>query len=88
MHLHIGVKVLGEDRRIGFLFHALICAHVHTDNCDPQPCQNGGTCTPLPAGYNCSCPHGYEGSQCERGRCLVLTKIAGLGSFLWSNECI
>ena len=27
VHLHIGVKVLGEDRRP---FHALICAHVHT----------------------------------------------------------
>ena len=70
------VIVLGEDRRIGFLLHSLICDHVHTDNCDSQPCQNGGTCTSLPAGYNCSCPHGYEGTQCERGRCLVLTKVA------------
>ena len=37
--------------------------------CDPQPCQNGGTCVEREIGYHCSCPLGYTGKQCEEGLC-------------------
>ncbi len=30
-----------------------------------QPCLNGGICEDLPYEYNCICPAGYEGVNCE-----------------------
>jgi len=39
------------------------------DECDPNPCQNGGTCTDLLADYECTCPEGYLGDDCEIEPC-------------------
>lgn len=36
-----------------------------TDACDPDPCQNSGTCANTEDGYECSCPAGYGGTDCE-----------------------
>ncbi|WP_437911652.1 DNRLRE domain-containing protein [Sorangium sp. So ce302] len=36
--------------------------------CEPNPCQNGGVCTPgapPSSTYTCSCAHGYTGVNCE-----------------------
>ncbi|WP_437931582.1 DNRLRE domain-containing protein [Sorangium sp. So ce291] len=36
--------------------------------CEPNPCQNGGVCTPgapPSSTYTCSCEHGYTGVNCE-----------------------
>lgn len=37
------------------------------DICEPNPCQNGGTCSPTFGGhyYECSCPVNYDGEHCE-----------------------
>ncbi|XP_077978838.1 uncharacterized protein LOC144434258 [Glandiceps talaboti] len=35
------------------------------DHCDPNPCQNGGTCTNLPSSYTCECEAHYTGDNCE-----------------------
>lgn len=37
------------------------------DDCSPNPCKNGGSCTDLVGGYSCSCPAGYSGITCEIG---------------------
>ena len=34
------------------------------DECDVNPCQNGGTCTDLINGYTCECAAGYNGTDC------------------------
>jgi len=35
------------------------------DDCDPNPCQNGGTCNDGVDSYTCSCLAGYTGTNCE-----------------------
>ncbi|XP_033729075.1 neurogenic locus notch homolog protein 2-like isoform X3 [Pecten maximus] len=34
--------------------------------CDPDPCQNGGTCTYAGVVYTCTCPTGYGGTNCDQ----------------------
>ncbi|XP_044193953.1 hyaluronan-binding protein 2-like isoform X2 [Thunnus albacares] len=37
-----------------------------TNNCDPNPCLNGGLCdTVLNGGFICSCPEPYTGKKCQ-----------------------
>ena len=40
---------------------------IDIDNCQPNRCQNGGSCTDLVKGYTCSCAAGYTGDNCEAG---------------------
>lgn len=42
--------------------------HADIDECaDPNTNPCNGTCINLPGGYNCSCPHGYEGDGRKNG---------------------
>ena len=37
--------------------------------CDPNPCQNDGTCEDIGNGnYKCECPGVYGGDNCEKGK--------------------
>ena len=37
--------------------------------CDPNLCQNGGTCEDIGNGdYRCECPGDYGGDNCEKGK--------------------
>lgn len=38
-----------------------------SDDCDPSPCHNGGSCTDIVNGYVCSCVDGYTGDTCGVG---------------------
>jgi hypothetical protein len=42
------------------------CDEVVND-CEPNPCQHGGTCTPDADGFRCTCVNGYTGVTCESG---------------------
>jgi Notch-like protein len=33
--------------------------------CQPNPCQNGGTCIPQGTSFTCQCPFNYNGYCCE-----------------------
>eukprot|EP00670_Eutreptiella_braarudii_P006058 CAMPEP_0174286670 /NCGR_PEP_ID=MMETSP0809-20121228/12749_1 /TAXON_ID=73025 ORGANISM="Eutreptiella gymnastica-like, Strain CCMP1594" /NCGR_SAMPLE_ID=MMETSP0809 /ASSEMBLY_ACC=CAM_ASM_000658 /LENGTH=252 /DNA_ID=CAMNT_0015382833 /DNA_START=19 /DNA_END=774 /DNA_ORIENTATION=- len=35
------------------------------DDCSPDPCQNGGTCTDGVNSHTCACPARYSGNNCE-----------------------
>lgn len=35
------------------------------DECDPSPCQNGGTCLDLIDDFNCTCLDGFTGAVCD-----------------------
>lgn len=38
------------------------------DECDSEPCANGGTCYDFENRYQCQCVEGYDGDQCEIGK--------------------
>lgn len=41
--------------------------------CDPNPCQNDGTCEDIGNGnYKCECPGVYGGDNCEKGKAFVV----------------
>ena len=37
------------------------------DNCDSQPCFNGGKCLNAVNSYKCACAKGYLGDACQIG---------------------
>ena len=47
------------------------------DDCQPQPCQNNGTCHDLVNDYRCECLVGFNGTNCENSK-----KISSRGFLL------
>ena len=41
------------------------------DECESNPCQNGGTCMDLLNDYNCSCTDDYTGKDCTKLRIIT-----------------
>ena len=42
---------------------------IDLDECEKEPCQNGGTCsTPQFDMFSCVCVAGFTGEQCETGK--------------------
>lgn len=44
------------------------CCSPDVDECQSEPCKNGGTCQDLLGSFACYCPEGFVGTQCETGR--------------------
>ena len=38
------------------------------NECDSDPCQNNGHCNNLRGSYQCACPSGYLGTNCQSGK--------------------
>ncbi|XP_005987856.1 delta-like protein C isoform X2 [Latimeria chalumnae] len=38
---------------------------IETNECDSNPCKNGGSCNDLENDYSCTCPQGFYGKNCE-----------------------
>lgn len=41
------------------------------DECQSNPCQNGGTCIDEVNSFVCLCLPSYGGATCEKGKCLM-----------------
>ena len=70
------------------------------DECASSPCQNGGTCLDEVNMYVCSCPSGFNGTNCETGEFLqsrvfsislnvylISDFIDGAVTLTWSLTC-
>ena len=49
----------------------LYFALLDIDECESNPCENGGTCTDMENGYTCECESGFTGTECEAGNRLL-----------------
>ncbi len=49
------------------------------NECEPNQCENGGTCYNGDNFFNCTCPEGFRGERCEIGRCYNGTTHAKRG---------
>lgn len=53
------------------LMHLLLCFLPPADinECERDPCKNGGICTDRVANYSCECPGEYMGRNCQYSKC-------------------
>ena len=56
------------------------------DDCQPQPCQNNGTCHDLVNDYRCDCVAGFNGTKCENGMYVFLGIILPRPNTTYINE--
>ena len=49
-----------------FLFFPGKTCERDLNECESEPCQNGGTCVDYPGRYLCTCPEGFAGDSCHR----------------------
>ena len=62
-------KESGSHNKCALMIKMLLC---WSDECDSNPCGNGGTCNDYINEFNCTCASGYEGTLCN----LVMMKKA------------
>jgi hypothetical protein len=56
------------------------------NDCEPNPCQRGGTCVDGPATYACTCPSGSTGTRCELDIC-GNTNVLTSADLLAARQC-
>ncbi|XP_066195412.1 EGF-like repeat and discoidin I-like domain-containing protein 3 [Sylvia atricapilla] len=54
-------------------FNGIHCQH-NVNECEAEPCRNGGICTDLVANYSCECPGEFMGRNCQQSKCSMVLK--------------
>lgn len=62
------LKPQGTHGILGVMWAHACSLSAETDECQAQPCRNGGSCRDLPGAFVCQCPEGFTGVHCEIGR--------------------
>ncbi len=57
------VTVIAFKPDLNYKFFSFVSADVN--ECERNPCRNGGICTDLVANYSCECPGEYMGRNCQ-----------------------
>lgn len=56
---------------------------INNNECESNPCMNGGTCKDMTSGYICTCREGFSGKGIARDTALSPPCLVGLGWELW-----
>jgi hypothetical protein len=41
------------------------------DHCEPNPCENGGSCQNGANNFTCICPESFQGNLCDEGKFVI-----------------
>ena len=61
------IKISLFNRLVFFVSLWKLFIFVDINECESNPCENGGTCTDMKDGYMCECESGFTGSDCKTG---------------------
>ena len=79
LFLHLSIDDILNMKHIRLFVEILECAS--------NPCLNGATCTDLINGYECTCPVGFGGENCETGKNSFFEPMMMLFNILWFVFC-
>lgn len=73
-----------ETKRSEVMFIFLLFFFSLSDirECDNRPCQNNARCRELPGSYECICPDGFTGINCETGIYVLYLQSLNKGKVL------
>lgn len=54
------------------------------NECEAEPCRNGGICTDLVANYSCECPGEYMGRNCQHSKCYYVNRLVHTPAFAYT----
>ena len=60
---------------------------VDIDECESNPCQNGGACVDAVGGYRCTCMAGFGGNTAKQVRKVLMIILLGINTANMSAHC-